>query len=356
MAEDKSNGAATASQSSSSTPTSNAAHAKRLGLITAVIGLPYLGYLAYLYVHLQSGWLRAPVAVNDTRQLLIVGTQSSGTTDIGERLNAMGAEIGHETSDATWTFARDGTISWLHALRFMPGHAQEVSLRLFCSSSRRNMGFHPAMFRVPRRGCSYRSEWDGCWQAECVDIVSNEWGCSGGGGGDDGDASCETPFRRALLQVRHPLRVVESLVVKFCTALDAPPHQYAIAMLTALWPHHDWAGLSCASTFGWYWTLYNEAMLDAPGVDEWYKVEQTDPCKIAEAGGLLERGTSVDAGTHERVLASCTKQQREKPPEQARANQRNQGKVRLSVGDVCSGADGLEERMRALAQRLGYEL
>lgn len=64
-------------------------------------------------------------------------------------------------------------------------------------------------------------------------------------------------------QVRHPLRVVESLVVKFCASLDAEPAPAARRFLAALWPRTPWASLGCAPTFGWFWTLYNEAVLAA---------------------------------------------------------------------------------------------
>ena len=71
------------------------------------------------------------------------------------------------------------------------------------------MGFHPAMFRVPRRGCSYRSKWDGCWCAECADIVAAEWGCAlaeaRAEARAEGSERCETPFASSLLQVRMTL-------------------------------------------------------------------------------------------------------------------------------------------------------
>ena len=66
---------------------------RNLSLITLVIGGPYAIYLAYMWLHLQSGLIRPPVATNQARQLLIVGTQSSGTTGTTEALQRLGLEV-----------------------------------------------------------------------------------------------------------------------------------------------------------------------------------------------------------------------------------------------------------------------
>ena len=67
--------------------------ARNLSLITLFIGGPYAVYLAYMWLHLQSGLIRPPVATNGARQLLIVGTQSSGTTGTTEALQRLGLEV-----------------------------------------------------------------------------------------------------------------------------------------------------------------------------------------------------------------------------------------------------------------------
>ena len=71
-----------------------------------------------------------------------------------------------------------------------------------------------------------------------------------------------------LLQVRHPLRTIESLAVKFCSSLDfesAAPHPHLSGFLCAILPEAEWpAGTgSCLDTMGWFWVRYNAAMLDA---------------------------------------------------------------------------------------------
>lgn len=378
-------------------------HFRNLAMITIVIAAPYAAWVSYLYIHLQSGLLRAPLPVSSPRQLLIVGTQSSGTTEMASNLQALGLEVAHESSDAMWSFARDGTVSWLHMLRFMPGVAAESTLLEMCGSSRRNMGFHPAMFRVPRRGCSYRQQWDTCWRRECLEIIDEEWGCAArtaasataaaekrpagwrtsawrsatkgvAAAGAAPSGACETPFARTLLQVRHPLRVAESLSVKFCESLDAQPHAHLRAFLRALWPAHPWDSLSCAATAAWYWTLYNEAMLAAHRagrIHSWYRVEQSSACGVAREAGFLEPSTSVDAGSHQRAEAACTASQDATggsvkldapPPGRKRKNQVNKGRLNLTLGDVVQGADAggvtkdLEARMRKLAKEFGYQV
>jgi len=375
-------------------------HLRNLAIITFVIAIPYAAWVSYLYLHLQSGLLRAPLAVSSPRQMLIVGTQSSGTTEMASNLQALGLEVAHESSDTLWSFARDGTVSWLHMLRLMPGAAAEDTLVEICRSSRRNMGFHPAMFRTPRRGCSYRQEWDTCWRRECLELIDEEWGCAsrtadsatapkrpggwrkaarraaGIGSAAAFDTSpssgtCETPFARTLLQVRHPLRVAESLSVKFCEGLDSEPHAHLRAFLRALWPGHPWDALGCAATAAWYWTLYNEAMLAAHRagtIHSWYRVEQSSACAVAQEAGFLATDTAIDPGTQQRASAACAAKvaasggvKLDAPPAgRTRKNQVNKGRLNLTLVDVVQAAGGagkdLEARMQRLAKEFGYEL
>ena len=65
--------------------------------------------------------------------------------------------------------------------------------------------------------------------------------------------------------MRHPLRTIESLAVKFCPSLDDAPHPHLSDFLRAILPGAGWpAGAgSCLDTMGWFWARYNAAMLDA---------------------------------------------------------------------------------------------
>ena len=67
-------------------------HARRLTLITVVCSLPYVVQQGYLWLHLRSGLLRPGVPIHGLRQILIVGTQSAGTTQTSEWLQELGAD------------------------------------------------------------------------------------------------------------------------------------------------------------------------------------------------------------------------------------------------------------------------
>eukprot|EP00965_Chrysotila_dentata_P155638 5142920-Pleurochrysis_carterae.AAC.2 len=43
---------------------------------------------------------------------------------------AVRLQVGHEVSDTVWSFSRDGTVSWLHGLRFLPGNAPQRSIEI----------------------------------------------------------------------------------------------------------------------------------------------------------------------------------------------------------------------------------
>ena len=49
-------------------------------------------------------------------------------------------------------------------------------------------------------------------------------------------------------------------------------------------------GWGCVGTTAWTYVLYYEAMgraLDRGQIDQWYRVEDTPPCKVAQLGGFL---------------------------------------------------------------------
>ena len=328
-----------------------------LATITLVVAGPYAVYVAHRWLHLQSGLLRAPVPDSGQRQVLIVGTQSAGTTAVAAGLQALGLEVEHEYSDTKWSFCRDGTVSWFHGLRFLPGTPSNQSLALLCARWYDNMGFHPAMFRSPRRGCSYRSKWDSCWAAECVDLLSAEWGCGL-------SERCETPYVRELLLVRHPLRTIESLVSKFCldyggTTKDV--HPYLVVFTHALFPgtplphytKHDIHTANCLEVVGWYYVAYIEAMLQAEAhgaIDSFVRVEEQEPCAVARAAGFLNASLAVDAATHALVQRACSAGGSGLGPRERR-NTRNKGRVTLGYQDLW---EGQHARVRQIATRLGY--
>jgi hypothetical protein len=345
-------GAASASSETPAKPESSPRSVLRdLALITCVIGLPYLLYTSYLWVHLESGLLRPAVGAGEARQLLIVGSQSSGTSQTTVTLAKLGLEIAHEASDATTSFARDGTVSWFHGIRFLAGSAPEASLELLCARPHRNMGFHPAAFR--RSSCSYRKTWDACWEAECRAIIAAEWGCAVTPG-----RACETPFDKSLLQARHPLRTMESLVVKYCKSESAPANPALTLFSLALLPSHEWDGARCLPVVAWYVLLYYEAMvqaLDAGHMDGVYNIESTGVCDVARMGGFAE---AKHAPSRDAYARACLGEGGRPPVELSDnvRNRRNQGLVELGLGNLTAIDPKLAKRVAALGKRLGYTI
>ena len=319
-------------------------------LTTVVVAGPYAAWVLYLWLRLQSGLLREVVTPTTPRAVLIVGTQSSGTTQMSRRLASLGAEVGHETSDCAWNFARDGTISWIHGVRFMPGNATDETVTRLCADFRRNMGFHPAAFGAPKLGCSYRVAWDACWRAECGVQVAREWGCARRG-------DCETPFEVSLVQLRHPARTMESLAAKFCQRQDAPPHADFVAVAAALWPEkrlEAWRAAKCFDAVGWYAAYYVRDMLDARDageIDGVYRVEETTPCAVARRAGLTtRRGKTRRACGNGGEAFSAAPGGAGTPKG---ANARNRGRVRIDIArDVRSPT--LRALLGEVARRGGY--
>ena len=337
-----------------------------VALCISIVCGPYLAYVGYLWFCLQSGVLRAAVADSGLRQVLIVGTQSSGTSQTAASLRALGLEVQHEASDTKWAFARDGTVSSLHGMRFFAGRPSSAAKLALCDHFTKNIGFHPAMFRD--RGCSYREEWGECWRRECIAIVDGEWGCAlRTSASASGESRCETPYARQLLQTRHPLRTLESLAAKFCldstgSLLRVDPAFAAFA--SALFPPSPPSpstSTDCIAATGAYLARYVEDMLAAHAagaLDAAYRVEDTEPCAIARHAGFLSESTAVYYGAHVAARAACTASAREAARAKSarpKRNRRNKGRVHISFDDVRDVDAALEARLRAIARALGYD-
>lgn len=323
-------------------------------LITSVIGGPYALYSGYLWLHLESGWLRPAVGEGDMRQLLVVGTQSSGTVQMTASLKALGLEFEHEHSDTQSSFSRDGTVSWLHGLRYFPGRAPEDSVTVICARSWRNLGFHPAMFRRAPN-CSYRVQWGDCWKRECAHVVRATWGCA------RTEAGCVTPYARALLQARHPLRTIESLTVKFCRVEAGGANPMFSAFVRALFPTEMVPIKPCVGAVAWYWTLYSEHMadaLEAGALGGAYHVEATGACEVARLGGFANASYPPSRDAFARACgepaADGSGRAAVSLDTEARRNRRNTGLVSVTLEDLRHINAGLADRLRTVAHRLGY--
>lgn len=376
-------------------------HKNPFFVITVVILMPYALWNAYLYVFLQRPELisflyptiRPAVKLHDARQLLIVGTISSGTSQVARDLkNNLGLEIGHENAEASWSFVRDGTVSWFHGIRYIarPGIDTNVKggknnnmtfitqVKYLCRELQPQMGFHPFMFRDGK--CSLRQSWGDCWRDECEDIVKREWGCGLRSTSDKRDDTamrpqrsddCETPFNKVLHQVRHPLRTMESLVAKFCIGgIEGKVQPAFLIFANALFPQHKFAEMSCIEAAGYYVDEYNSAIGKARElglVDDYFQVEEATPCKIAKAAGFIDPDSdSVYAPSTDRVLKVCAGKSIDGTANQlmkSTENRYNTGLVSLQWDDLLgekngstkkSGDKDLQKRMKRLTQNLGY--
>ena len=346
-----------------------------LTMVIPIVLIPYSFYLAFLYLRLQrpdllasatlgAVQLRPAVSITDERQLLIVATMSSGTVQVASDLRAqLNLEVGHEMADTDWNFVRDGTVSWWHGTRFMePLELKDLVFRWskLCGNYTENMGFHPNMYKSSV--CSGRKKWSKCWSKLCFDILKHEFGCSR-------SQQCETPFRTSLLQVRHPMRTLESLVTKFCKgSLNGTIHPAFVTYATALFPDHDFEDDSCIEATAYYLVEYNLILVDAYSkglIAEMYRIEETSPCDVARMAGLMDPATTVFAPNFEKIAHICD-------DELSAANQVMEStKHKVNIGQVSlkwedlrggmhesrrpEGDTTVEKSIRSLIKRLGYD-
>ena len=279
-----------------------------LVMVLPIVLIPYALYLSYLYLQLQRPdivetatfgllpSLRPAVTSTEKRQVLIVGTMSSGTVQVAHDLSQqLQLEVGHEVVDATWNFCRDGTVSWFHGIRFLqPLDTKDLVTKwsLLCGNNyTENMGFHPNMYTS---SCSSREKWSKCWSNACLEIFQQEWGCAW----NQKDGCATPPFETTLLQVRNPMHTISSLVTKFCVGgMNGTIHSSFLPFASALFPFHNFTNDSCIEAMGTFVVEYNTALLkakDAGLVTEMYRVEETSACQVAHLAGLGEgRNDSV---------------------------------------------------------------
>ncbi|GFH55135.1 hypothetical protein CTEN210_11611 [Chaetoceros tenuissimus] len=347
--------------------------------ISAVVMIPYSLYNFYLYLFLQRPDAlqlatlnmyqpRPRVNLTDTRQVLIVGTISSGTTQVSHDLSKkLHLEIGHENAETNWSFVRDGTVSWFHGVRYIPRpgidtelkneYLFQQSINALCKQVYPNMGFHPFMFRDGQ--CNLRQSWDACWKDECKQVLTSEWGC----GLKENEHTCVTPFQNVLHQVRHPLRTIESLVTKFCiNGVEGKVQPVFITFASALFPQHDFSSMSCIEAAGYYVDEYNNAML-AVDLDHSFHVEETTICDIAKLAGFIEN--DVVYGPNKEIVSRICRDEYSDTNQIMRSNRNtyNSGKLNLSWDDLLGGKFGsrknpgdsdLLNRIKLLSSKLGY--
>eukprot|EP00512_Aurantiochytrium_limacinum_P013417 CAMPEP_0171568922 /NCGR_PEP_ID=MMETSP0961-20121227/2050_1 /TAXON_ID=87120 /ORGANISM="Aurantiochytrium limacinum, Strain ATCCMYA-1381" /LENGTH=407 /DNA_ID=CAMNT_0012123139 /DNA_START=15 /DNA_END=1238 /DNA_ORIENTATION=- len=344
-------------------------------IICVVVVGPYAIYSAYMWIMLSSGLVRPVVRLEDPRQMLVIGTQSSGTMHTAESLNDLGIEVAHETADSENHFARDGTVGWAQGIWFLSNKSERdsrLNIAALCTKPLLRI-MHSTQFE-PSSECSYRVQWDQCWKAECEDVFTRHFGCY---------PHCTHPpgFGRVMLQVRHPINTVASLVVKYCT--DAKPgtlpHPLKMATLDGIMADMNWQDMrgGCKEVFGWYWVEYNRRVLAAFNNEvspsfTWFRVEDTSACEVAKLAGFLSPipgGNDLTYGpTRDNARKACTGKvelisdsdsaQHAKPAKirsHGDVNRGNKGYLNLTWSDFDDLPD-LKEAMSELAGSFGYPI
>jgi hypothetical protein len=281
--------------------------------------------------------LRPALSMNETRQLLIVGSMSSGTSQVAHDLREfLQLEVGHEDSDTTQYAVRDGTVSWFHGIRFLDrSEPQEriTTLVDICNVAWRihswdkiqwnypwsNYGtdlilFGPTNFSVPHFHPNFRK----AYLQACQQTIFQELGC-------ELTKSCRgAPFQRILLQTRQPWRIVTSLVIKYCQGGEWDAPTSLLLLFQAIYPNyaHVWFPTTknnssqeepvdgmiklkhCSDQMATYGYLWYNNLLDAfeklsrqettnrPGECESslnyrvYPIENTTICQVASMAGF----------------------------------------------------------------------
>ena len=326
------------------------------------VGLLMGLYKLYLIIVLQYPELlnlRPAVKETDLRQVLIIGTMGSGTTQVGDELSGkLGLEIAHESSDASTQFARDGTISWFHGIRLFE-HDMEID-RL-CFDYKPYMGFHPAMYGP--LNCTKGKTFKLCQAMTCRERVKAELGCQA-------RKDCATPFHKTLRLVRHPLRTIESLTMKFCAGDDlnnvttAPEFQH---YLKSMFPaptvvNFDWEAQSCVETMALYVLEYSKAVEGK--ADAVFQIESSSACDVAELAGFASQPVYGPSG--DKVTEKCADQDGQGRQLFAKTkNTRNTGVFNFTWNDLQGGLYGsskkqgdrtIEKQVRGLTRTLGYDV
>ncbi len=347
-----------------------------------LVGLVLLAFsygpeAARVVFHLKFGLGERP-AISDqqARPILVVGSMSSGTTQMTAQLNELGVEVAHENSDASRTFCRDGSVSWIHGMRFLARNAGIDLLqraKQLCAVQRPKI-FTPLQFSGS--DCSFASQflWTACWQRSCERQFIENLGCQLGK-----DSACETKFEHTVVLTRFPLNIINSLVARWCHVLDDtiikapkrvawdpthglidrfhPGHLYP--GMRALFPpggestpDEMWKTESCSVWLSWYVVAYYERILDANLDAPIIRVEESNaPCKIALHGGF----SSLSKCQGVRISPSSAPRDKLKNPKRHGTINALSKRASLSWEHIKDSSPALYERLVALTDRLGYQ-
>jgi hypothetical protein len=333
--------------------------------------------IANQYLNMQ---LRPAVGMHDPRQLLIVGSMSSGTSQVTKDLvEHLHIEVGHEISDTTWNYVRDGTVSWFHGIRYLSPERRNLTqiclvawslysadkINFFQPFSTYGIGpdlFGPPAFRLPH----VHPHFSVAFLEFCLEDLQKEFGCGL-------TSSCRTPFHQTLVQTRQPWKIVTSLVAKYCyhgsTGDDHDsdfhlPYKSLVNLFRVMFPFEKWfyselpqfktlsARNICTNQMAAYVYRFYSELLKNTEPSLIYPIETTPICHVAEKVGLLDLSTTVYKPNYESANKYC-----DIFPNTGfgrSANQINKGRV--DVVHLMAVADpSLVKGMKELYQSMGYE-
>jgi hypothetical protein len=245
--------------------------------VLVLIAIPYGLNLFWRRTILQTTMLssRPPVARSDERQVLVLGSlmafdgysqnarnhyENNMATTLTREL---GLEIGYQNSDSSWNFVRDGTVSWIHGLRYFDrigkistnssngstDLAFEEKVLHLCRlkwaltyDSRDRYGFEQTVFGSDAdfNNCSFLNpDSRRCQLPVCEAAIKKEYGCALNSNTEEEEhTTCDMmPFRTTLLQTRQPWHIVQSMVGRYCWKKEAVQENMPSsleALLTAL--------------------------------------------------------------------------------------------------------------------------
>eukprot|EP00980_Cylindrotheca_fusiformis_P002457 scaffold584_cov132-Cylindrotheca_fusiformis.AAC.10 len=311
--------------------------------------------------------MRAAVSLNNPRQVLILGSMSSGTSSIADELRTNFLEVGHEDSDATWKFVRDGTVSWFHGIRYFPSVDRRAKLERvaqICAVSwhitsgkvSSNYGFGPTLFGNPNYECSFwHPNFQKCYLKSCHEALLREYGCALEPEG------CQTPFAATLLQTREPWKIISSLAAKYCfkdgkidDSVYPDTLQLLLVSLGLASPSIN-SLAPCATQMMEYVVNYYNKILDNSNDNILvYSIEETTPCEVAELAGLANAETTLYLPNHLRYIKLCGDGENTKDVTRSSSNVINKGRVSMTDLLPFATPDRLKD-IQDLYVRLGYE-
>lgn len=338
-----------------------------------LFGIPYTTYLVFRWVVLQHPFLpgmRPAVTLLDPRQVLILGSMSSGTSSIAADLRGQQLlEVGHEDTDATWKFVRDGTVSWFHGIRYMPttdisdkmmriAKTCAVSWVITSKSISGNHGFGPTLFGDPDYECPFwHPNFKKCYLSSCHKQLLREFGCALEPDG------CQTPYQRTLLQTREPWKIIASLSAKYCYKngkIDdsAYPQTLQDLLTSAGWVSANDPPLPCVTQMTEYVVNYYNIILEAGEKSSditVYPIETTGICEVLRMAGLDSPESTIWQDNHHRYESICSGENRSGEIEATRAksNEINKGRVSREDLELYLNPDHLKQ-IDKLYLRLGY--